>query len=57
MKAVKKFFQDESGANAVEYGIIMALISVAIIAGASAIGTSLKGTFNYVANTLAGAVP
>jgi len=43
---------DEAGATAIEYGLIAALIAVAIIAGATAVGTSLSGTFNTVAGKL-----
>jgi pilus assembly protein Flp/PilA len=39
-----RFLKDESGATAIEYGLIAALISVAIITGASSVGTKL-GTF------------
>ena len=45
---LKKFLQDESGATAVEYGLIAALISVALIAGARAIGVSLDTIFTKV---------
>lgn len=40
-----RFAQDESGATAIEYGLIAALIGVAIIAGAQAVGTNLNGLF------------
>lgn len=40
-----RFAQDESGATAIEYGLIAALIGVAIIAGAQAIGTNLDTLF------------
>lgn len=40
-----KFWQDESGATAIEYGLIAALIAVAIIGGASALGGSISGLF------------
>lgn len=51
---VKKFFKDESGANAVEYGIIMALISLAIIVAATAVGTALNTSFTNAATTIGG---
>jgi pilus assembly protein Flp/PilA len=54
MERIKKFFADESGANAVEYGIIMALISLAIIVAAGAVGTALNTTFNSAATTMTG---
>ena len=40
-----RFMKDESGATAIEYGLIAALISVAIIAGASSVGTKLGALF------------
>jgi pilus assembly protein Flp/PilA len=50
---VKKFVRDESGATAIEYGLIAALIGVAIIAGVRSLGTQLSGTFAKVAGNLA----
>jgi pilus assembly protein Flp/PilA len=49
------FLQDESGATAIEYGLIAALISVVIIVAITAVGTQLQTTFNTVTNALAGA--
>ena len=46
MKFFKKFIKDESGATAIEYGLIATLISVAIIAGATTLGTSLDALFS-----------
>ena len=48
----KSFFQDESGATAIEYGLIAALISITIIAGASAIGGGVKSKFETVATAV-----
>ena len=45
---LKQFLLDESGATAVEYGLIAALISVALIAGAKAIGVNLDSIFTNV---------
>ncbi len=42
--------KDESGATAIEYGLIAALISVAIIGGATTLGTNIGATFNAVAD-------
>jgi pilus assembly protein Flp/PilA len=47
-----KFMRDESGATAIEYGLIAALISVAIIAALTSVGTNLSTTFNNVAGAL-----
>jgi len=52
MKIFKKFMDDESGATAIEYGLIAAGIAVAIIGAVNALGTNLSGTFNNVANQL-----
>lgn len=46
---LKQFLQDESGATAIEYGLIAALISVALIGGARLIGTGLDTKFTGVA--------
>ena len=48
----KSLINDESGATAIEYGLIAALIAVAAIAGMGALGTQLKSIFNRVATTL-----
>jgi pilus assembly protein Flp/PilA len=48
----KRFAQDESGATAIEYGLIAALISITIIAGATAIGNGVKSKFNTVATAV-----
>jgi len=50
---VKRFVKDESGATAIEYGLIAAGISVAIIAVVQGIGTNLKTTFGAVQTALA----
>lgn len=50
-----KFRRDESGATAIEYGLIATLIGVAIIAGAAALGTSLNDTFTNVSTELTAA--
>jgi pilus assembly protein Flp/PilA len=49
---VKRFAKDESGATAIEYGLIAAGISVAIIAVVNSLGTSLKNTFSNVSSQL-----
>jgi len=56
MKAIRNFFKDESGASAVEYGLLVALIAVVIIGAVTALGTALKQMFTGVAGTI-GAVP
>jgi pilus assembly protein Flp/PilA len=52
-----RFANDESGATAIEYGLIAALIAVAIIAALNALGGSLTNTFTAVSNELNGAAP
>ena len=51
-KIVNRFAKDESGATAIEYGLIAALISVVIIGVLSTIGTNLQSKFNAIANQL-----
>ena len=46
---LQKFFKDESGATAIEYGLIAALIAVVIITAVTAVGTALSTTFSTVA--------
>jgi pilus assembly protein Flp/PilA len=52
MSIVRKFFQEESGATAIEYGLIAAGISVAIIATVTGLGTKMNSTFTSVNNAL-----
>jgi pilus assembly protein Flp/PilA len=47
-----RFVRDESGATAIEYGLIAVLIAVAIIGGATALGSKLNATFNAVVGDL-----
>ncbi len=51
-KSMSKFWKDESGATAVEYGLIAALIAVVIVVGATAVGSSTNGKLSDVANTV-----
>jgi pilus assembly protein Flp/PilA len=55
MKSIMNFAKDESGATAIEYGLIAAGISVAIIAVVNSLGGQLKTTFNNVKDSLANA--
>jgi pilus assembly protein Flp/PilA len=52
MKLFTRFAKCESGATAIEYGLIAALISVAIITAVTSVGTGLTGTFGNVAAEL-----
>ncbi len=56
-KLVSRFIKDESGATAIEYGLIAALISVALITGASALGNKLNLMFNSLSNTISAKTP
>ena len=51
--ATRKFVGDESGATAIEYGLIAALISVVIIGALSTIGTNLNLAFTKIGTNLA----
>ncbi len=52
MIALRKFIADESGATAIEYGLIAAGIAVAIITVVNGLGTKLTSTFTSVKNAL-----
>jgi pilus assembly protein Flp/PilA len=52
MNILKAFLRDESGATAIEYGLIAAGIAVAIIATVSTLGTNLNTTFKNVSDNL-----
>ena len=49
---IARLARDEAGATAIEYGLIAALIAVAIITAATTVGTNLSSTFNTVASSL-----
>jgi len=53
---LKKIRKDESGATAIEYGLIAALVSVAAIGALTAMGTSLNTMFTTVAGAMSAAV-
>lgn len=54
-QTMKRFINDDSGATAIEYGLIAAGISVAILAVVNTLGTQLQTTFSNVSNSLANA--
>lgn len=51
--AAKNFWNDEEGATAVEYGLLVALIAMVILVAVIAVGTNLNKVFQTVANCLA----
>lgn len=57
MNIIARFANDESGATAIEYGLIAALIAVGIIAAATTLGSSLSNLFNKISTQLNTAVP
>ncbi|MGB3897955.1 MAG: Flp family type IVb pilin [Mesorhizobium sp.] len=52
-KLIARFYKDESGATAIEYGLIAALIAVAIMVGAGALGTNINDKFQDIADKIA----
>ncbi len=52
MNLISRFVRDESGATAIEYGLIAALIAVVIISAIQVVGTKLSTTFTYVSDNL-----
>ena len=52
MNLISRFVRDESGATAIEYGLIAALIAVVIITGVTAVGTNLSTTFTSLSGKL-----
>ena len=52
MHLLQRFLQDESGATAIEYGLIAACIALAIIASVKGVSNNLKSTFNNVSANL-----
>jgi len=51
-KFVTRFLKDESGATAIEYGLIAALIAVVIITAVTTVGTNLSAKFNTIGNSV-----
>ena len=52
MTTLRNFFRNESGATAIEYGLIASLIAVAAITAMTTVGTSLQSTFSNVSGKL-----
>jgi pilus assembly protein Flp/PilA len=53
---IQNFINDESGATAIEYGLLAALVALGIAAGATALGTQLGALFTRISTRLAAAV-
>ena len=53
MVYLSDFVRDETGANAVEYALILTVVSVALVTTLASIGNSLAHTYNYLATSLA----
>ncbi len=52
IKTIRNLIADESGATAIEYGLIAALVAVAGITALTALGSSLNGIFSTVSSKL-----
>ena len=52
MNIISRFIRDESGATAIEYGLIAALIAVVIIGAVQVVGTKLSTTFSTVSTSI-----
>lgn len=57
IETTRKFIKDESGATAIEYGLIAALVSVVAIAALQTMGGKVKAAFEAVATALTTAIP
>ena len=55
LKLIDRFITDETGATAIEYGLIAAIIGVGLITALQSLKTNLQGTFNTIGTTLANA--
>jgi pilus assembly protein Flp/PilA len=52
MERIKRFFKDESGASAVEYGLLVAVIAVALITAMTTLKTGIESSFTTASNKL-----
>ena len=52
LKIITRLLRDDSGATAIEYGLIAALVAVAAVGAMTTVGTNLSATFNNVATKL-----
>ncbi len=56
-KTLANFAADQSGASALEYGLVVGLIALVIIAGLGLAGNTLSGLFNYIGSELQNVTP
>lgn len=52
LQSVRQFWRDESGVSAIEYGLLAALVALAIVTGAGALGTDLNTIFSSIGTKL-----
>ncbi len=52
LQSVRHFWRDESGVSAIEYGLLAALVALAIVTGAGALGTDLNQIFTAIGTKL-----
>ena len=57
ISTIKRFLADETGATAIEYGLIAALVSVSAVVALAEVGSSLSAMFDVVSVTIDGAIP
>jgi pilus assembly protein Flp/PilA len=53
MQTLRRFLQDDTGATAIEYGLVAALVSVVIIVALTTVGDNLTSTFDAIGTALA----
>jgi pilus assembly protein Flp/PilA len=57
LRKIVAFINDEEGASAIEYGLLVGLIALAIVAGATLLGTSISGMFTRASTKLDAVAP
>jgi len=57
LRKIVAFINDEEGASAIEYGLLVGLIALAIVAGATLLGQSISGMFGRAADALDAVAP
>ncbi|MEM7171888.1 MAG: Flp family type IVb pilin [Pseudomonadota bacterium] len=54
---MKKFFRDESGATAIEYAMILGLVSMAIVGSFYTLGNSIENMYGFISNEVIDSMP